>query len=125
MKNSNPLALVTFLCLALQGVGVSAADRVLSKAEYENLFRSSFTYMTVAHACQMSSLKSDADEMVQKVVSYGYKHGLHSRETIKISQNIAIFTRAGIDAYKVDGRITCSDAEKYVRHLISSVKALK
>lgn len=102
-----------------------AADKVLSKSEYENLFKSSFTYMTVAHACEMSSLKSDANGMVQKVVSYGYKHGLHSEETLKISQNIAMFTRAGIDAYKVDGRITCKDAEKYVRQLISSVKALK
>lgn len=101
------------------------ADKTLNKYEYQNLFKGSFTYMTVAHACNMTNLRVAADKMVQQVIAYGYKHSLHNEESLNFSQNIAVFTRAGIAAYKADGRVACSEAEKYIRQLANYANTLK
>lgn len=88
------------------------------------MFMATFTYMTVVKACNISHLVRQSDDAVTKVIRYGYKNNLHSKETERISQNIGVYTSQGIEAYRQSAKVRCSDAESIMRTIIQSVQQI-
>ncbi len=118
LSNAICLALVLFVTTA-------HANKPLTKAEYGQLFMASFSYMTVIKACNLNGLIQASDDAVVTVIRYGYKHGLHSSETERVSQNVSLYTTYGIDEYKKTGKVTCADAANTMRTIIKSAQHLR
>jgi hypothetical protein len=97
----------------------------MTRGEYSQMFMATFSYLTVIKACNLSSLYQASDEALVTVILYGYKNGLHSTETERVSQNVNAYMTRGIDEYKKTGKVTCTDAANTMRTLINSVKQLK
>ena len=97
----------------------------MTKGEYGQMFMATFSYMTVIKACNLSNLYQASDDAITAVIRYGYKNGLHTTETERVSQNVSLYTTHGIDEYKKTGKVTCADAANTMRTIIKSVKQLK
>jgi hypothetical protein len=101
------------------------ANKPLTKGEYGQLFMATFSYMTVIKACNLTALIQQSDDAVSKVIRHGYKYGLHSSDTERVSQNVSFYTLQGIDGYRKSAKVTCSDAANTMRTILKSVQQLK
>jgi hypothetical protein len=111
--------------LFMMTTGLSQANKVLSKVEFQQIFMASFTYMTVIKACNLTPMYGLADETVNEIIGYGYRNRLHDSDTERVSQNLTLFTLQGIDAYKKTTKISCADAAKTMRIIADAVRQLK
>jgi hypothetical protein len=119
------ILLNAFCCLLLLLGSSAHAAKALTRSDYGQLFLATFSYMTVIKACNLSSLYQASDDALLALIRYGYKNGLHSIETERVSQNVSLYTMHGIEEYKKTGKVACADAAKTMRTIINSVKQLK
>ena len=117
------ISLLRVILLLMVVSGVQAGG-LLSRSDYSNLYQANFSYLITSRACNLNESSMQSSASLNKLIAYGYKHNLHSDETLRTSQNIELYVRAGIDAYWRTAKVPCGEVPRYVNIIAQSVSRL-